>query len=199
MVRCVEKVSVPQGSLVARVPFHDYADAYRMRVDGDRVPDVDTIARAFASGAPSWVMMLMRVRDAIVSLFGLKRSSDAPPSVENDEPIVPGAWLGMFRVVERNEREIVAGEDDSHLDFRLSLLVDRDEEGPFVVMSTVVKFHNALGRAYFVPVGPMHRLIVPAMVRKAVDLSKRPADRPAASSRSATRDTSSRPHGATRP
>jgi hypothetical protein len=34
-----------------------------------------------------------------------------------------------------------------------------------VVVSTIVRFHNWLGRAYFVPVRPFHRLIVPAMIR----------------------------------
>jgi hypothetical protein len=33
------------------------------------------------------------------------------------------------------------------------------------VVATLVRFHGVLGRAYFVPVRPAHRLIVPAMLR----------------------------------
>jgi hypothetical protein len=36
-----------------------------------------------------------------------------------------------------------------------------------VTVTTLVRFHNALGRVYFVPVAPAHRRIVPAMMRSA--------------------------------
>src|SRR5687768_2568378 len=111
----VEKVSLPPGTLVANLPFADYVDAYRVSVDPTRFPDVDAAARAFGKASPSWISALMRVRDTAVGLFGLKRSVDAPPSVKDDEPIVPGAFIGFFRVIERNDREIIAGEDDRHL------------------------------------------------------------------------------------
>ena len=157
----VEKVSVPEGSLVAQVPFTDYADAYRIELDAARFPDVDSVARAFADTSPGWIGALMRVRDHAVSIFGLKRSIDAPKPIREKRPLVPGDFVGFFRVIERNEREILAGEDDRHLDFRVSFLYER----PFIVVTTVVRFHNGFGRAYFVPVAPFHRRIVPAMLR----------------------------------
>jgi hypothetical protein len=163
----VERVSIPPGSLIAEVPFTDYADAYRVRVDPERFPDVDAVARAFVKTSPSWIATLMRVRDSAVGLIGLKRSVDAPPSVAHDVRIGPGDFVGFFRVLSRNDREILAGEDDRHLDFRISFLYERDTEGngASVVVTTVVKLHNAFGRAYFVPVAPVHRRIVPAMLR----------------------------------
>ena len=33
------------------------------------------------------------------------------------------------------------------------------------MVSTIVRFNNWLGRLYFLPVRPIHRLIVPAMLR----------------------------------
>lgn len=161
----VEKVTVPQGSLVAGVPFTDYADAFRIRLDPARFPNVDSVARAFVKTSPSWIATLMHLRDTLVSVFGLKRSVDAPPSVADGVRIAPGDFVGFFRVLERDDREILAGEDDRHLDFRISFLYERDESGAWMTVTTVVKLHNAFGRAYFVPVAPFHRLIVPAMLR----------------------------------
>lgn len=157
----VEKVSVPEGTLVSEVPFTDYADAYRVELDPVRFPDVDSVARAFVESSPGWIARLMRLRDSAVGVFGLKRSVDAPPTVAKDKRIEPGDFVGFFRVMERNDREILAGEDDRHLDFRISFLYEKGS----LVVTTVVRFNNALGRAYFVPVAPFHRLIVPAMLR----------------------------------
>jgi hypothetical protein len=164
----VEKVAVPSRSLIANVGFEDYVDAYRIRVEAERFPDVDAVAHAFVKTSPSWIAALMRLRDSLVGIFGLKRSVDAPPSVPVEKAITPGDFIGFFRVLERNDREILAGENDRHLDFRVSFLYERGAAGEaWVTVTTVVKFHNAFGRAYFVPVGPFHRRIVPAMLRAA--------------------------------
>ncbi len=163
----VDAVPLPQGSLASGVPFESYRDAFRVEVDPARVPDVDAFARAFAAGVPGWVRALMGVRDAIVSVAGLKRAKDAPP-FDPRAPLVPGAFLGFFRVLARTDRELLLGEDDRHLDFRVSMLHD----GTSVTVSTLVRIHGTLGRLYFLPVAPLHRLLVPAMLRAAVRASR---------------------------
>lgn len=164
----VDKVAVPRGSLVAEVPFTHYADAYRIRLDAHQFPDVDSVARAFVKTSPGWITALMRLRDRLVGVFGLKRGIDAPPPVADESLIEPGDFVGFFRVLERNEKEILAGEDDRHLDFRISFLYEAREDGAFMTVTTVVKIHNAFGRAYFFLVAPVHRRIVPAMIRAAI-------------------------------
>lgn len=162
----VEAVALPDRSLIASVPFHDYTDAFRVRVDEAAFPDVDALARAFGDRVPAWIRALMWIRDGFAGLVGLKRSTDAPAT--GNDALVVGNSIGFFRIVARNEDEIVAGEDDSHLDFRVSFLRGRDDVGAFVTVSTVVRFNSAVGRAYFVPVGPFHRRVVPAMMRAAL-------------------------------
>jgi hypothetical protein len=172
----IEKVPLPHGSIIARLPFTDHADAFRTRVDPATYPDVDAFARVFLSSQPpGWVRAAMKTRDAVVgTLFGLK-------TVPADEELtgdllhervfdfVPGARFGIFRFLERSDNEIVFGEDDAHLDFRVSLFHERIGDDVFVTTSTVVRFNNALGRAYFLPVRPVHGLVVPAMIRRALD------------------------------
>jgi len=62
------------------------------------------------------------------------------------------------------------GEDDKHLDFRLSVLRSPDLSptlGGQLTVSTVVHCHNLLGRAYILVIAPFHRLVVKASLRRA--------------------------------
>jgi hypothetical protein len=167
----VEKVALPEGSLVAALAagaFTDHSDAFRAHVDPARFPDVDAFAHAFLEQKPpAWIGAAMRTRDAVVgTLFGLKTSADVPPAAPDPGALVPGARRGIFRILERTPNEILMGEDDSHLDFRVSLIHERIGDDAFVIVSTVVRFHNTLGRLYFLPVRPVHGRVVPAMMRR---------------------------------
>lgn len=178
----IDKVSLPEGSLAAGLrtalhPFTDHADAFRVRVDPRRFPDVGSFARALlGQHAPSWIVAAMRVRDAVVgTLFGLKtaraairRSSSSADRSRREASLEPGARTGIFRVLERRADEVLLGEDDRHLDFRVSIFYERRGSDAFVTVSTLVRFNNALGRVYFLPVRPVHGLVVPAMMRRAL-------------------------------
>ena len=77
--------------------------------------------------------------------------------------------MGIFRIYETRPHEIVLGEDDKHLDFRLSVLheVLPAVGAAQVVLSTVVHCHNRLGRLYILLIAPFHRTIVKATLRRA--------------------------------
>jgi hypothetical protein len=162
----IESTQVPEGTLAATLGWSDYVDAYRVEVDPALFPDVEAFARAFLQAPPPWVRAMMRARDGVAVAFGLK--SMTRDGARQPVDLRLGGRAGIFRVVDRTEREIVLGEDDRHLDFRLSLIYQAGVPRPFVTVVTRVRFHNALGRAYFAPVAPLHRRIVPAMMRRAV-------------------------------
>lgn len=172
----VEQMRVPEGTLAAGLLGRvDYADAFRVRWPG--APSVDEVARSFATSAPDWVMALMRLRDRLVSLLRLKTS----PAMTENAPGGPkrlemGERVGIFRVLGCSADELVLGEDDRHLDFRVGVRLDADgaSAGPWVSLCTLVHFHNRLGRLYFAVVGPFHRRIVPAMLRAMVSKGSRP-------------------------
>jgi hypothetical protein len=75
----------------------------------------------------------------------------------------------LFKVLEKTDREAVVGEDDKHLDFRVSVHLDPlPGSAPYayaLTLSTIVLFHNRIGKLYFAVVKPFHQLIVPAMLR----------------------------------
>ena len=69
---------------------------------------------------------------------------------------------------DKTDNEVILGEDDKHLDFRVSLLLDKlasKTEQKNLTITTTVKFNNSFGRLYFLPVRAFHKLIVPTMLK----------------------------------
>ena len=79
--------------------------------------------------------------------------------------------ISIFKIYEKGTHEILLGEDDKHLDFRVSVLHQTRtvsaESAPYLVVSTVVHCHNRLGRIYIRLIAPFHRLIVQSNMRRA--------------------------------
>jgi hypothetical protein len=168
----VQEIEIPNTSLVMRsLPQIDFADAFQCQLPENQPQNIDSVTRAIFLIMPQWVAQLLELRNAIVRPFGLKTSIDAVPS-SNQDKLQPGTAVGVFEVLDRRlHDEIMLGEDDKHLDYRVSIQLEREEEKCWVVVSTAVKFNNWLGRAYFVLVRPVHKIIVPAMMRYGLERS----------------------------
>jgi Protein of unknown function (DUF2867) len=150
------EVSVPDASGI--LPGAQFADAYALSVSGQSLTALAATQLAFGD-APGWINKLLRLRNALVSPFGLKAGE------KNSKPFVEK--IGIFPVLNEAPHRIVLGLDDKHLDFRLLVDVnDAGEEMQTVTASTLVRTHNAFGRIYLAIVKPFHRIIVPAMLAK---------------------------------
>ncbi len=156
--------AVPGDSRIAGIyPATDLADAYEIRLPDDADPDPEVLARfVFLHQAP-WVGHLMRVRDAVMARFGVKTSKQLRNADDRR--------ISIFRIYERSAGEIILGENDRHLDFRVSVLRTMRGAGadahPYLTLSTVVHCHNALGRIYLRVIEPFHRLVVRSGLRRA--------------------------------
>lgn len=163
----VEPVALPARSAVAAAyESTNLADAFAVRLPPGTSADPDVLWRFVMSQQPSWIRWLTNLRDAIVACFGLKTARQL--SALSDE--TKGDRIAFFKVYGRSESEIVLGEDDKHLDFRLSVLRSPDPSptlGGQLVVSTVVHCHNLLGRTYLFVIAPFHRLVVKASLRRA--------------------------------
>lgn len=161
-----QSVAVPATSHVRnQYAMPDLADAYRIRLPENASADPERLANHLFDQSPRWVGMLMRVRDALVSVFGLKTASSLRSSAT--QPVVQR--IGIFRIYSRHANEIILGEDDRHLDFRLSVMHDAAAtgEGSFVTVATTVECHNRLGRTYLAVIAPFHRAVVRGTLRQA--------------------------------
>jgi len=152
----VRAVALPPGAGIA--PLYagsNLADAYAVALPTAQARQMDMpgLARIVLGSQPGWARKLMVLRDAIVVRFGIQTAKQLEAK--------PGKRIGIFRIYSVSDDEIILGEDDSHLDFRLSVLRDRNvgRHGS-VTVSSVVHCHNGVGRAYILLIRPFHKLIV---------------------------------------
>ena len=159
-MKIIEKTSVPQDSLVNKVfPKIHYSDSFRLEVPNNC--SVESFTTTLLVSNPSWVLKLMSIRDCIVKFFGLK----TPHKLKQlTTKIEVGKQVGIFKVYYTSHNEIILGEDDKHLNFRLSIY--KEPSNQLINVSTGVEFNNIMGRIYFFPVKPIHRLIVLAVLRE---------------------------------
>jgi hypothetical protein len=166
----VKPVAVPAQSSVATVfESTNLADAFAVRLPCGTSGNPDVLWRFVMTQQPFWIGWLTNVRDAIVACFGLKTAKHL--ATVSEEAI--GERIAFFKVYSRSESEIILGEDDKHLDFRLSVLRSPDLSptlGGQLTVSTVVDCHNLLGRAYILIIAPFHRLVVKESLRRAAHI-----------------------------
>ncbi|QPF84767.1 DUF2867 domain-containing protein [Bradyrhizobium genosp. L] len=150
----------PKTDSSALLAGAQFIDAFRIET---AQPDLDArrATEAMVARQARWIKLLTRLRNILVTPFGLK-TSGAEPGVSRD-------MIGLFPVVSETPERLVAGFNDKHLDFRLVVDVDAAGTGRNVTATTLVLTHNWLGRAYLAVIAPFHRLIVPSMLRKIAD------------------------------
>lgn len=164
----IEKVGIPKHSMLFGTTF-DYADSFKNRLDdkNDNI-NLESFGTAFFSSGPGWIGKLLNLRNRIVTVFGIKTGGKLRDRKEilNDFKGEVGEKIGLFKVFDRSDNEIVLGEDDKHLDFRVSLFLAKAEgDKKDLIIATIINFNNWFGRLYFLFVKPFHKLIVPTMLR----------------------------------
>lgn len=153
---------VSSALLARQLPHPHFADAYAVVLPPGAPTPAAALAYALLGQGPAWLRQLMRLRDALVRPLGLRTFPPRPAAPAL--PLVPGAQFGPFRVLCVTPAEVVLGQDDRHLDFRVSV---RLEPGAArAVVTTTVRCHNTLGRLYFALIRPFHRRVVPALLRR---------------------------------
>ena len=165
----VRKVDIPEVSMLTKIGFtYDYSDSYEVLLKESKMNVVEA-GKLFFGYTPVWVKWLLGLRDRIVSVSGLKTSSETGnENMPENVNFEPGDQAGIFKVYNRGDNEIVMGEDDKHLNFRVSLLTvcEKGRLGESVILTTVVKYNNWFGRLYFALIKPFHKLIVRMMLKK---------------------------------
>jgi hypothetical protein len=170
----IKKTEFPEKSVLSQgKKDFDYVDSFEGELKHDsRNIDITEIGNAFFTSGPKWGKKMFAFRNKVVGLFGLKTGSETEKQqIEKDFKCEVGERMGIFTVFDKTDNEIVIGENDKHLDFRVSLLFDENKnhfDEKSLTISTTVKFHNWLGVLYFLPVRPFHKLIVPAMLKNMI-------------------------------
>jgi hypothetical protein len=146
--------NVDSSALLAGAQF---VDAYSIASDGGGL-DARQAAEKMLARAPRWIEVLLVLRNFLVAPLGLRTSA---PDERGARDII-----GVFPVVRQTPDRLVAGFNDRHLDFRLVVDVASAGHTQRITATTLVLTHNLLGRTYLAIIRPLHRLVVPAMLRQ---------------------------------
>ncbi len=164
----IHETTIPAASrLHAVLPGAYFSDCWQTVLPPHRRTAMemylDTVRRT-----PRWVHFLMAVRNRVVALAGLKNlgSLDGVKAAKAAAEYRPGDRAGIFKVLSVSDDEVILGDDDRHLRVQVSVCKVREEGRDAVAVSTVVHLHGLLGRLYMIPVAPIHKLIVPAVLRR---------------------------------
>ena len=109
------------------------------------------LANAFFKASPEWIIAAMAFRNIMTRPFLLKTShlQDVRKHVKKFKGEIGEIFAGGFKVLAKNDYEILLGADDKHLDFCMSFLIKKENNHSSLVFSLVVKIHNFYGKSYF--------------------------------------------------
>lgn len=127
----------------------DAADAWQTAILPGEAVDAPSWNETLATTEPRWVTPLLAIRDRIVRIAGLHQAREDGVSQR-------------FPILASTEQEVITGDDDTHLSFRVST---RRSEHQTMVITTTVTIHNRLGRLYWAVVRFVHPLVVRSSLR----------------------------------
>lgn len=166
----INATRIPPDSEIAKHLVGAYLyDAFEVPIDGNERSALQIYIDLMAQ-TPAWINRLLKARDRVVAVFGLKRLGrlDDIDRSRSAASYRPGDRIGIFSILSISDREVIFVEADKHLDAKVSLCKTLDARNRVVVLSTVIHLRNLLGRAYMVFVWPLHKLIVPALLARSV-------------------------------
>ncbi|MGY3147919.1 hypothetical protein ACVWYQ_004918 [Bradyrhizobium sp. USDA 3397] len=159
MIGTVREVA-PEVDADALLGGAQFIDAFCVDIGAAAVNARKACTRMVLNG-PRWIDALLRLRNILVRPFGLKTSGEGAPA--------PRGMIGLFPVLSETPEQLVAGFDDSHLDFRIVIDVSGDAASRQVTSTTLVRTHNRLGRTYLALIMPFHKLVVRNMMGRIVE------------------------------
>jgi Protein of unknown function (DUF2867) len=166
VVACeVPALSVLDRRLIEGAFFHD---SYRAPLLRARAGVVEVFFAIF-DHHPRWLKVVLVLRNRLAACFGLEVATTAEvmrPQLKDRYDV--GEKIGPWPIFHLTDTELVAGRNNKHLDFRLSVLKEASGGSASAVVSTVCTTHNAFGKAYLLLVIPFHKWGVRRLMLRAV-------------------------------
>jgi|SRR5450755_320040 len=168
----VKKVPVPVAcTLLLTLKAVHFSDAFQAPVSNPELSPQDAYQAVFAC-APAWASLLLKMRGMVAPLLGLRHTSKADFEVASGARYEIGQRVGRFLIRSIDRKELIVGENDKHLDFRISIYRSSMNGAETVTVSTAVEIHNTIGRIYMLVIEPFHRCIARAMMQRAVNAGR---------------------------
>ncbi len=165
-VECdVPLASALQPRLVATAYF---CDAYRAPLTPPPAGVVEIFFIIFGHH-PQWIKHVLVLRNRLAKRCGLSVPTKADIMMPvRRQTYEVGDTIGPWPIFSVTDDELIAGRDNGHLDFRLSILRELTGASPCVVVSTVCIVHNWFGKVYLFFIVPFHRWGVKHIISRAL-------------------------------
>jgi hypothetical protein len=166
----VVECDVPYQSVLGAdlIEHADFRDAYRAPLRRSELGVVDIFFGIFAR-RPGWMKLMLVARNKAAALAGLEVPTTSEiMNMEQKDRYVVGEKIGPWPIFFLGSDELVAGRDNKHMDFRLSIMKVHDGTGPSVVVSTLCMVHNRFGQYYLSSIIPFHKFGVRRLMASAL-------------------------------
>lgn len=166
----ITKCEIPTVSVLQRQRIDDvyFWDSYRAPQTQPKKTIIEIFFDLFGHH-PRWIKAILIIRNKLAAICGL----DAPTAaqirdVQAKTHYEVGDTIGPWPIFELTDDELVAGRNNKHLDFRLSILRIDYDGAPGVVVSTVCTVHNLAGKIYLFFIVPFHKWGVQRLIARAI-------------------------------
>ena len=155
----VAECDFPSRSLLDRrlLDAAYFRDSY-CATTGRKDASVIAVFHAIFAHHPTWIKIILVMRNRIASLFGLETPGTSEimrPAFKNS--YAAGEKIGPWPIFSLTESELIAGRNNKHLDFRLSVMQLTEGSSANVIVSTVCVVHNTFGKVYLFFIVPFHK------------------------------------------
>lgn len=161
----IKKAQIEQTDLIHQYLPANFIECLQCTFRSKRKVSADDIMVEFWTVPPKWVMAMFKLRNILVKPFGIQ-GDDQGDRRELEKAIRTGGTYHFMSIPAKSDIETILCADDKHLVMYLSVKIEElNESDKVVTVSTLVKFHNSVGRIYFFIIYPFHCIIVNSMLK----------------------------------
>lgn len=119
---------------------------------------------------PNLLLFCINTREFIAKYLGLK-TVEKPDKKTKYEKLYAlkgevGEKIAVFEVLDKSDIELMIGQKDSHLDFKLSFIVYQKGGKIVLELPTTVIINNKLGKVYFSIVKPILKFYLKRILKR---------------------------------
>ncbi|MEP2653613.1 MAG: DUF2867 domain-containing protein [Paraglaciecola sp.] len=144
---------------------HYFRDALAIKLNKPSLTP-SQLQHAIFAYMPTWVTVLMRIRNKIVKMFGFDVGVDNLTPTSDELEV--GDTAGFLTIMEKVNNEIISFADDKHMTIFISVLKQSDR----VVISTLVNKKTLVGRIYVNSILPFHYVIARVVMNNALKANR---------------------------
>jgi hypothetical protein len=164
----VTPIRFPENSLIQEsLQFSTFKDAYSISFKAYKMVKPEEVMKCFFTSMHPLVRIAFSLREVFATLIGFKKCNRHKISWElQNYTGTIGESMAFLTILDKTDTELLTGQDDRPLDFRISFLVRTYTEKTEIVIATSIQIKTWYGKVYLVIIKPFHKLIMPLVLKR---------------------------------